>query len=209
MLRRSAASHLARLVTLCSLVACHTQAPAKAQGSSSPASSSSAVAAEPVASPPTEAESAPTAAQEASATPSAAPAPEPSPAEPAPSSEDSGGSGRLSTVDRFEHAPVVRMRDISLRSGDADPQLVKHVVRTMLGAERLCYERALRKKADMQGSLTLRLNINPEGTPFKIEKLASTLSDKDFESCAQNAFTHLTLGTGHDLVVEVPLLFAP
>lgn len=134
--------------------------------------------------------------------PVAAPAPEPSGAEPE-------GTGRLGTGDRFDHVPAVRMGDVSLHSGEADPQLVRRVVRTMLGAQRLCYERALSKQPALQGNLSLRLTINAEGTTTKVEKLGGTIANKDFIGCVQNAFTHLTLGTGHDLVVDVPMLFAP
>jgi hypothetical protein len=191
------------------LLACHSQAPAKTDAAATQPGAT-AQPPEPVASPPDEAASAPTAAPEASVAPSAAPPAEPAPAPAAEATDtEAEGHGRLSTVDRFEHVPSVRIGDIKLHSGEADPQLVKRVVRTMIGAQRLCYEHALKNKPSLEGNLLLRLTVNAEGTTTKVEKLGGTIADKDFTGCVQDHFSKMVLGIGRDLEIDVPISFAP
>jgi hypothetical protein len=101
------------------------------------------------------------------------------------------------------------MGEISLHSGEADPQLVKHVVRTMLGAQRLCYEHALRKQPGFEGNVSLRLSVNAEGTTFKVEKLAGSITDRDFLHCVRDHFGKMVLGIGKELEIDVPMVFAP
>lgn len=207
--RAAAASSLACLVAVCSLLACHSQAPTKTEAAT-PQPSATTQPQEPVASPPEEAASTPTAAPEASVAPSAATPSEPAPP-PATETSDTKaeGQGRLSTVDRFEHVPSVRIGDVKLHSGEADPQLVKRVVRTMIGAQRLCYEHALKNQPSLEGNLSLRLTVNAEGTTTQVEKLGGTITDKAFTACVQDHFSKMTLGIGRELVIDVPISFAP
>ena len=111
----------------------------------------------------------------------------------------------------MRRAPQVRLGNVAVQSGQEDIAVVKRALRQTFGRARLCYERALTREPQLEGSLGFRLSIERNGSASNIAKVGGSLGDPTFVGCVQEALGHATFEARErdPSVLMVPLLFAP
>ena len=95
--------------------------------------------------------------------------------------------------------------------GPLDPSLVSKEVRTRIGAIKACYERALKRKADLSGRVKMRWTITTAGTVTDVEIEEDTVGDADVASCMKGLVGRwrFVAPSGGSVEVVYPFLFEP
>ncbi len=97
-------------------------------------------------------------------------------------------------------------------TGSATLLVVRHLVRSHAPELRYCYGLSLTDDPRVDGDVTLRLDIAPDGTLDTVSQSSSSLSDPDLEACILRAARGWSFPAhrGPDpSTVTVPLLFMP
>jgi hypothetical protein len=109
------------------------------------------------------------------------------------------------------HAPKVRMGDFTVSAG-LPPEIVKRIFRQNLGRVRLCYEKQLEKKPQLEGKMKLDFVINPGGDIQAPRGSALTLDEPTLFACIAKSTKDVTFPqpeAGAPVTVSVPISFAP
>ncbi len=88
---------------------------------------------------------------------------------------------------------------------------VARVMRRNRARFKFCYERQLNRHPNLQGKLSIRFTIAPDGRVAKVALQESTLHNGDAEGCVQNVVGSLRFPKprgGGVVVVSYPFLFA-
>jgi hypothetical protein len=96
--------------------------------------------------------------------------------------------------------------------GRLPPEVVRRIVRQHLGKMRLCYERALTTKPNLQGRVSVRFVIAPDGRVRSASNAGSDLPDPAVVACVTAAFGALSFPRpegGGVVVVTYPIVFRP
>jgi hypothetical protein len=106
--------------------------------------------------------------------------------------------------------PSVRIGATAV-SGRLPPEVIQRIVRQNFGRFRLCYENGLRNKPQLQGKISVRFVIEPDGAVSSVANAGSDLPDAGVVSCVTRAFKNLSFPQPESgkVVVVYPLMFAP
>lgn len=121
-----------------------------------------------------------------------------------------GGSiGRLSG-EHLVHVPRIRTMPVTV-DGRFPVEVVQRIVRQQYGRFRLCYEKALLRKPDLSGRITVRFVIERDGSVSNPSRGPSTINDDEFANCIVRAFSGLAFPQpdGGKLIVTYPMTFEP
>ena len=107
--------------------------------------------------------------------------------------------------------PRIRMPSVIVQRGNDNPTLVLRALRQQLGSVRLCYERALSRSPQLEGTLTLLVRFERDGSVSSVEQSAGTLTDAAFVHCVEQALARAKLDARErePALVSVAILFAP
>ncbi|RYZ04457.1 MAG: AgmX/PglI C-terminal domain-containing protein [Myxococcales bacterium] len=119
------------------------------------------------------------------------------------------GQGRLGGAHAAD-SPKVRMGATTV-TGRLPPEVIARIVRQSFGHFRLCYESGLRQNPKLEGRISTRFMIEPDGSVSGIGSAGSDLSDPAVVSCVTNAFRSLSFPQpeGGAVTVVQPILFQP
>lgn len=118
---------------------------------------------------------------------------------------------RLRPEPGMVHAPKVRMGDFTV-SGGLPPEIVKRIFRQNLGRVRLCYEKQLEKKPQLEGKMKLDFTITLQGEIQAPRGSALTLNEPALFECIAKSTKDITFPqpeAGAPITVSVPISFAP
>ena len=95
--------------------------------------------------------------------------------------------------------------------GPLPPEQIKAVVLENLSVFRDCYEQARRTNARLQGKVTVKLEIDPDGIVRRSADVRSDLPDASVVACVVDAYRTLRFPKPSSGVVTVyfPLIFNP
>ena len=129
-------------------------------------------------------------------------------AEPDPESTAGGEPGEGRTEKRVRG--VVKSETPSV-DGSPDPSLVVREVRTRIGAIKACYERALKKKADLSGRVKMRWTITVAGAVSDVEIEEDSVGDSEVASCMKGLVSRwrFSAPSGGSVDVVYPFIFEP
>ena len=129
-------------------------------------------------------------------------------AQPEPESTSDSDTGEGRTEKRV--SGVVKSEAPSV-DGSLDPSLVVKEVRTRIGAIKACYERALKRKADLSGRVKMRWTIIAAGTVSDVEIDEDTMGDAEVASCMKGLVRRwrFPAPSGGSVDVVYPFLFEP
>ena len=85
----------------------------------------------------------------------------------------------------------VELAEISTSSG-LSKEAIQKVLKQQIPSIELCYQKALEKKPDIQGGITLQLIIDSKGHVTKVNLVSSKLNDKNLEQCIIQKIKELT-----------------
>jgi TonB family protein len=129
-------------------------------------------------------------------------------AKPEPESASGGDTDEGRTAKRVSglakgEAPTV--------DGELDPSLVVKEVRARIGAIKACYERALKRKADLSGGVKMRWTITAAGTVSNVEIEGDSLGDAEVSSCMKGLVSRwrFVAPSGGSVDVVYPFVFEP
>ena len=108
------------------------------------------------------------------------------------------------------HAPKVRMGEFTVSPG-LPPEIVKRIFRQNLGRVRLCYEKQLEKKPQLEGKMKLDFTITPAGEIQAPVGSAVTLNEPALFDCIAKSTKDITFPqpeAGAPVTVSVPISFA-
>jgi Ca-activated chloride channel family protein len=88
----------------------------------------------------------------------------------------------------------VELGEIST-SGGLSKEAIQKTFKQGLPAIELCYQKALEKKPNIQGDVTLQLIIDSKGQVIKVSLVSSKLNDKNLEQCIIQKIKELTFPT--------------
>jgi beta-lactamase regulating signal transducer with metallopeptidase domain len=96
-------------------------------------------------------------------------------------------------------------------NGRLAPEVIQQVVRQNFGAFRACYESGLQKNSKLEGRVTVKYVINPDGTVQGAADEHSTLPDGEVVHCVVGGFAALTYPPpeGGYVTVVYPIEFNP
>lgn len=105
----------------------------------------------------------------------------------------------------------------SLRQGKTEvngrlpPEVIQRIVRQNFGRFRLCYEKALRAKPDLAGTVRTKFVIERDGSVKDVKDDKSDLKDPAVVACVTKAFANLSFPQPESGVVTVvyPIIFIP
>jgi hypothetical protein len=119
------------------------------------------------------------------------------------------GHGRLGGSRRAK-PPQVRMGATSV-SGRLPPEVIQRIVRQNFGRFRLCYENGLRNKPALQGRISVRFVIEPNGSVGSVGNAGSDMPDAGVVACVTRAFHGLSFPQpeGGKVLVVYPIMFSP
>lgn len=125
-----------------------------------------------------------------------------------------GGGGNLTASGGASAgglAPSLRPGIVSVGPGLAS-EVVQRIVRQNFGRFRLCYEQGLRETPTLQGRVTVRFNIDKNGTVVATRDGGSDLPDAGVTSCMVRSVAALTFpapDSGTSVDVTFPLNLTP
>jgi beta-lactamase regulating signal transducer with metallopeptidase domain len=95
--------------------------------------------------------------------------------------------------------------------GRLSPEVIQAVVRQSFGAFRACYENGLKRNPKLQGTVTVRFAIEPDGHVQDAADDGSTLPDAEVVQCVVKGFSALTFPPpeGGYVTVAYPVKFTP
>ena len=98
-----------------------------------------------------------------------------------------------------------------LGGGRLAPEVIQDVVRSNFGRFRTCYESGLQRNAKLQGTVTVKYVINPDGSTQAAADDGSTMPDTQVVQCVVAGFGLLTYPPpqGGYVTVVYPVQFAP
>jgi hypothetical protein len=108
-------------------------------------------------------------------------------------------------------APKVRMGDFTVSAG-LPPEIVKRIFRQNLGRVRLCYEKQLEKKPQLEGKMTFDFVITLKGDIQAPRASAVTLNEPVLFDCIAKSTKDIAFPqpeAGAPITVSVPISFAP
>jgi hypothetical protein len=205
------------VVAIALSIACQSAAPASAPVAAAPGSARQPPAA-PEPSPSNDTPQAEPATTDSAAAPAPAPSASTSAAAEQPTTSDEEGSGfgssepgRLSTPSGLQYPPRIRLGKLTVIEGREDEHVLTRGLRRSFGRYRLCYERALAKKAKLEGRFTFRFGVRADGTLANVAKTSTDLADAAMVDCLVRAVSGVQIeardrGT---VVVEASLVFLP
>jgi Ca-activated chloride channel family protein len=85
----------------------------------------------------------------------------------------------------------VELAEIFTSSG-LSKEAIQKVLKQQIPSIELCYQKALEKKPDIQGGITLQLIIDSKGRVTKVNLVSSKLNDKNLEQCIIQKIKELT-----------------
>jgi hypothetical protein len=101
----------------------------------------------------------------------------------------------------------------SIRNADGRlaPEVIQQVVRQSFGTFRACYESGLEQNSKLEGTVTVKYVINPDGTVQGAADDHSTLPNADVIQCIVGGFGRLTYPApeGGYVTVVYPIQFNP
>jgi TonB family protein len=129
-------------------------------------------------------------------------------AQPEPESPKGGDSGEERTEKRV--SGVVKSEAPAV-DGPLDPSLVAKEVRTRIGAIKACYERALKRQANLSGRVKIRWTIAAAGTVSHVEIEEDTVGDAEVASCMKGLVGRwrFVAPSGGSVEVVYPFIFEP
>ena len=97
------------------------------------------------------------------------------------------------------------------RGGRLPPEVIQRVMRESFGKFRGCYEDALRNCPNLQGRVTLRFTIAPDGSVREARALDSDVPDAMLAACVvrQVRTVQFPAPEGGAVTVVYPILFSP
>ncbi len=118
------------------------------------------------------------------------------------------GGGRLGGAHAVP-TPQVRMGKTQV-SGRLPPEVIQRIVRQNFGRFRLCYEQGLRESPSLQGLVTVRFTIKPDGSQGSVALLSSEVG-RPVGTCVARAFYGLSFPAPESGLVTVvyPISFSP
>lgn len=95
--------------------------------------------------------------------------------------------------------------------GQMDPHLIQRIIRQNFGRFRLCYENGLRTDPNLQGRVTLRISITPDGSVSRVIDGGSDLPDPAVVACMISGARALAFPPPTRGPVEFfyPMMFSP
>jgi TonB family protein len=125
--------------------------------------------------------------------------------------------GHIATADVGGRAaerrvPTIRTEPPALDEPVAgfDARLLGRTIRDRLSEVRACYERALKRHADLGGKLVLRFSLTPAGTVASVDVEEDTLHDDEVTTCVKNAISRWRFPAPPQRVeVTFPFVFQP
>ena len=95
--------------------------------------------------------------------------------------------------------------------GRLAPEVIQNVVRQNFGRFRTCYEEALKRKPKLEGTVTVKYAIEPNGSTQGAADEGSTLPDLDAIQCVVHGFSALSYPPpqGGYVTVVYPIAFSP
>ena len=129
-------------------------------------------------------------------------------AQPEPESPKGGDSGEERTEKRV--SGVVKSEAPAV-DGPLDPSLVAKEVRTRIGAIKACYERALKRKANLSGRVKVRWTITVAGMVSDVEIEEDSVGDSEVSSCMKGLVRRWRFPAPSSGSVDVvyPFIFEP
>jgi hypothetical protein len=120
------------------------------------------------------------------------------------------GHGRLGGAHATAQAPSVRQGSTQV-SGRLPPEVIQRIVRQNFGRFRLCYENGLRANPQLQGRVSIRFVIGPDGAVRGASDGGSDLPSPEVISCVARSFGNLSFPQPEGGVVTVvyPIIFNP
>ena len=98
---------------------------------------------------------------------------------------------------------------ISVLSGELDPRVIQRGVKRHMNAIQDCYQHELDRSPSLEGDLTVRFQISPDGRAHDAEIARSTLDDATVEQCVTGVFDQMTFARPPGPVtVTFPLRFS-
>jgi len=98
---------------------------------------------------------------------------------------------------------------ISVVAGELDPRVIQRGVKRHMNAIQACYQSELDRAPSLEGDLTVRFEIAPDGRAHDASIARSTLDDATVEQCVTGLFDSMTFArpTG-PVTVTFPLRFS-
>ena len=95
--------------------------------------------------------------------------------------------------------------------GSLPPEVIQYNVRTHYGVFRSCYESGLGRNPQLQGRITVRFVIDPDGLVRHVESEGSDLPDPKVIECVVAEYKNLTFPhpEGGIVTVVYPIMFSP
>jgi TonB family protein len=95
--------------------------------------------------------------------------------------------------------------------GKLAPEEIARVVRSHLGAIRLCFERALNRDPNLRGTVKVKFVIGPDGKVRSADDAGSQMASTEVVECVRDAFRKLTFPPpdGGTVTVVYPIVFEP
>jgi TonB family protein len=88
----------------------------------------------------------------------------------------------------------VELGEISTTNG-LSKETIQKILKQQIPSIELCYQKALEKKPNTQGGITLQLVIDSSGRVTKMSLVSSKLNDKNLEQCIIQKIKELTFPT--------------
>ncbi len=111
-----------------------------------------------------------------------------------------------------KRVPRIRIGQVTL-TGPLPIEVVQRIVRQNFGRLRVCYDNGLRANAELEGKVTVKFTIKPDGSVGTVDDGGgTTLPDKDMIACLRRAFGTLSYPepeNGGAVVVLYPMVFSP
>lgn len=108
------------------------------------------------------------------------------------------------------YPPQIRLGDAAV-SGPLPAEVVRRIVRQNFGRFRLCYEDALSRHPDLEGTVSIHFTIGPDGAPRNLGAARSPgFSDAGMVACVVQAFDGISFPepAGSAVTVTYPVLFS-
>ena len=108
-----------------------------------------------------------------------------------------------------DHLPSIRQGQVTV-DGRLSAEVVQRVVRQSFGRFRLCYEQGLRKNPTLEGHVSVKLVIAPDGAVASLGNVGADLNDATTVACVVRAFGGLSFPHPASAVsVIYPIWFFP
>lgn len=126
----------------------------------------------------------------------------------------SQGEAQPVLVWRADPAPTVAppaTGDDAMKTDGVDREVIRETMGRYSSQMRFCYERSLKSRPSLQGSVVVHFTIGPTGTVLEASTHDSTLGDQELERCLETRVRNLRFPKpkGGQAVVEYPFVFRP